>query len=371
MKILPINYKYNTLQNTDYLSIDNNKERNDSNFKRENSCQTLAFSDKPDFLQNNSSKKNLNLSLIYFTGKQNLPVKNKMYDIFMKKYKETFGTLPLENVITDTIKSGKLIGCGRFKKVYEIPDMPEYLVGYLYRSNSTEPMTKVVPFSDKLSEYNFGQPIAGNNKAIIMKKLDGVPCGIEDYPSVAHFIAENRYVTREMALQYLSKLRLMKNFPQSAYNELAEQTKYIADKGYFLDFINPNNMLIDTKNQRFHHIDLSSQDEKSLLINEILKASRKYNGQSGLYDIVHLILDAKFQSYYLDQLLPAERQETVNITKSILKKCMQAASEVKIYKEDNLTTDVINNFPLFNRNFPVSRYAEFKEEYKDIENLYM
>ena len=43
--------------------------------------------------------------------------------------------------------------------------------------------------------------------------------------------------------------------PQTTFDQLAKDVKVLSDKGYKLDSINPNNLLVDEDKQQIHIID--------------------------------------------------------------------------------------------------------------------
>ena len=104
-----------------------------------------------------------------------------------------------------------------------------------------------------------GQPIAedDNGTIIIMKKVKGVPNSVEHHHIFAYTISNQKRAAKEKSQEYLHKIRLLKDFPQEAYDKLAKQLMYIDKFSDLVDFITPNNLLIDTENLQFNLVDMT------------------------------------------------------------------------------------------------------------------
>lgn len=286
------------------------------------------------------------------------------YEKFMAKYREVYGDRPMNEVISDVIQNNEELGHGIEKKVYVFPKMEEYLIAHLYQQPHIEQDLPIEKCNIKYPRYNFAQPIAQNNyDIIIMKRIPGVSNSVNDAYQVTDYICKNDCVTKEMSQEYLSKLRLFKDFPQEAYNHLAQQFKYLQDNGAFVDIINCNNLLIDTDNQEFHLIDLPPD-----LYNEIAKMmSNKLGGvKQGAYEMIALLLDPRFQYYCLERMSPQEQQETINISKNVIKKCFIASNELSLPANPDLVGEFYRYIqsvnPTWGERFN-HRYSEFLKLY--------
>ena len=290
------------------------------------------------------------------------------YDEFLKEYEKIYGKTPLEDTVKKTIETSAELNHGREKRVFNFPKMDKYLISHFYKMPQKSGVLPIRKSKINYPEYNFSEPIASNGyDTAIVKKIEGFPNSVNDFHSVKHYIIENGCVTEDMAHEYLSKLRKFKDFPQSSYDDFAQQIKYLDNKGLFIDYINPNNIIVDTKNKKFHHIDLNL-DEGHIFLKGV---SDSIGGiKSGAYDMINLLLD-RFQCYYLDKMTPDEQNEAVEISKQVIKKCLISADKFKLPK-----TNLLISSALFKHekecpelyNIYSSRYDEFLELYKSALN---
>ncbi|MCQ2958096.1 MAG: hypothetical protein MJ180_04230 [Candidatus Gastranaerophilales bacterium] len=301
------------------------------------------------------------------------------YRDFVNKYTKQYPNAVLEDTVKNIIQSTKEINRGQEKKVFIFPQMDMYLIGYLY-NKSSDTIPQIHQCKMQLPKHNFGQPIATNNdNIIIMKKLNGIPNSVNNYWRLIDYIKNHGEVTESASKEYLSKLRILINFPQSAYNKLAEQLLYIDKKSDFTDFINPNNLLLDKKNKQFNLIDMVDMIDMndyltkrnvspviillSSVLTDLLKT--KHNGDISYY-MYSLLLDSKLQPYFLDKLSKGEQEEVITISREVIDKCKKALKKCNYpkKKETSLNTrltfiasDIIFGFRLN------PRYKEFLKQY--------
>ncbi|MCQ2739309.1 MAG: hypothetical protein MJ237_03685 [bacterium] len=319
------------------------------------------------FHKTNNNFSNEYLKISKNTSFKGIPLTSKkLYSEFLKEYKKAYGTIPLEDTVASVINTGVELAHGREKQIFKIPKMPEYLIGYLY-DNPHDKKDKINETPLVFCEYNFGQPFATNGSDIIIKKyIAGEPHLVSDFLQVINYITKNDKVTREMALEYSDKLRLIKAFPQDAYNDLAKQLEYLYENNQPIDSVNSSNLLVDYENKKFNLIDVLDS------LNKYKPFADKHKGQEkdriSVYDMITLLIDMKFQPYYLDQLNANEQQEIITISKDIINKCINATIPTKLSKKDDLMCAffkyLISIFPDLNENF-VKRYPECKALYKD------
>ena len=290
------------------------------------------------------------------------------YDEFLKEYEAEYGKTHLEDTVKKIIETSTELNHGREKRVFNFPKMDKYLIGYFYKIPQKSVTPPIRKSKINYPEYNFSEPIASNNyDTIIVKKIEGFPNSVNDFHGVKHYIIENGCVTEEMAHEYLSKLRKFKDFPQSSYDDFAHQIKYLDNKGLFIDYINPNNIIVDTKNKKFHYIDLNLGEGHIFLKG----VSDSVGGiKSGAYDMINLLLD-RFQCYYLDKMTPDEQKETVEISKQVIQKCLISADKFKLPKTNLLISTALlkheKECPELH-NIYSSRYDEFLKLYKSVLN---
>lgn len=295
-----------------------------------NSCSYNNLKTSTNVIVLNSSSINfkgkLKKDVISFCGTES--INEKLYLEFIDKYNIKYPNIPLENIIKEIITSNEEINHGKSKKVFNFIGIEDYVIGYIY-NKQLKNMGKIHQAQEMLfPKYYMGQPIAEdeNGTVIIMKKIKGVPNSVKNHYMVLCSISNQKGVTKEISQEYLSKIRLLKGFPQESYDKLARQLIYINENADFVDFINPNNLLIDTENGQFNLIDVldvadfSNYCRKNNLP-QIIKPLKKFLKTGILYPMYSLILDSKTQPWFLDNLSSTEKNEIEIISKDVIKKC--------------------------------------------------
>ena len=111
---------------------------------------------------------------------------------------------------------------------------------------------------DICPDLNIGQPIASNTSGIsILKKIEGYAHGIP----ISNMLNANCKISYIHAKSFLEQLKVLSEFKDSAYIDLAQQFKVINKTNrYFVD-TNPNNLMVDVKNQKLTVIDLLDKNQ--------------------------------------------------------------------------------------------------------------
>lgn len=135
---------------------------------------------------------------------------------FMNKYRQIYANRPVEDVISQNFDKLQILNSGSSKKVYLFPKMEEYLIGHLYRKPQDNMFAKMQKREIDFPKYNFGQNILSNDVISVMKRVSGTANSLDDYFSIMKHINTSGEATPQMAQEYLSKLKLFKDFPQSA-----------------------------------------------------------------------------------------------------------------------------------------------------------
>lgn len=367
-------YKNMRIQNINSINILNNKYKNSYPL---NHNQSIS---KPEVKNYPSGYLSLEYfypkfkSNIKFTAKHKHIMHSGIYEEFIQKYKDIYKESPLEDTVKQILKTEKSIGKGREKEVFDIPKMPEYIVAHLYRLEPKENLAIEKASNIELPKYNFGQAIATNNYDIfIKKKLEGIQNGIDNYVEFIRNIFKANGATEEIAKTYLSKLMLFKDFPQKSYNDFAKKIEYISQNGLkYIDAYNPNNLLIDTKNQSFNIIDVSTRDDS--LMNSRLRYPNCNQNKTSIYDIINLLLDSKFQYYFLKKMSPEEQKTTFDISEDVINKCINAAKDLDFAKSDDFFIKVISHMDkkrdIVNGNLQLKSYLDFKQKHqKSLSNI--
>ena len=163
---------------------------------------------------------------------------------------------------------GDLIGRGDEAKVYKIDGTNKWVIKQYNRSELipariTEPT--VSKLHDISPELNIGQAIAEVNTPInstfaahhfILKKQEGKPIGIP--------VELSTNFTAEKTKRYLNSLHTLANAPESTYDKLVKDIKYIDEQGLKIKAGNPSNVLYDEKEKQLNFIDVNDykRDDK-------------------------------------------------------------------------------------------------------------
>lgn len=195
------------------------------------------------------------------------------------------------NTLTDKYMTPEnLKGSGANSTVYNMPDYPKYVLKVL-----NKPDPNHININDFLVTDNFGQPIWEENNVQILKKLDGWEHSSEDWSKIIYdpMLKKPKEVSAEQANEFFRKFSLVASFPESSFQELAKKVKYLDEKEYKIDSINPNNLLVDEKNKRLNVIDFF----------KIMPWDKPKNVFSNSYfDIVAMVADFTLFPEYYDKL---------------------------------------------------------------------
>lgn len=288
-----------------------------------------------------------------------------IYEKFIKEYNSTFWNIPLETTVDEAIMNWKKIWSGTEKIIYLFPKMPNYVIAYFYKKEKKDWNFKFQKCDLKFPKYSFSQAFLSNNYDIEIKEfIAWIPNSVDDYISIIKYVCENDSVTREISIEFLEKIRLFEDFPQASFDKFAKQIEYLRDNWQFIDCANPNNVLIDTNKQEFNLIDLFTQEFQDAH-KEII--DKKYIEEwASVHDMICILLDSKFQAYYLEKLDDLEREEVIKISKSVIDKCIKAAEKTTLSKSDVLMKTIHSLIPhwhhIFNENC-YRRYTEFVQLY--------
>ncbi len=206
------------------------------------------------------------------------------------------------------------IGMGANSVVYNIPLLDDYVLKVLNKDDPNNINIKEFP-----SSVNLGQPVwqnPDNLRMLILKKINGNEHSIPNWSNTIwdNEIYSPRSVTKEQAKLYFSQISDIALFPQSSYDSFAADTKLLSDKGYKLDSINPNNLIVDNKKKQLHVIDYFKVKPKE---------SDIY--QNSYLDLSAIILDFTLLPEFYDNLDKDDQKELVKNIKIINEKTHQAA----------------------------------------------
>lgn len=256
--------------------------------------------------------------------------KNPLWCDFYSKFKKSYPNTRLGDAVFDMIsKQENVLGEGAKKIVYKIDGIEDYVLGFL-KEKSPDRNLPFVPFEDPYPNFNFGQPIAGNNSNfIIMKRIFGNTHGVDNWTAKFLNLAyQNEKISAQDALKFLSQLAEIEKFPLSSYRDLAKQVKYLTDKNIKIDMINPNNMITDVKRQKLNYFDLFEKPEVFHPIKPQVNCTQ---------DMVTLITDGMLNAEFVEALGAKDKEKLIRLTKSISEKC-KIAGELEGLSSDSSIT---------------------------------
>ena len=131
----------------------NNQQINLSSFK--------IFNKKDVSFQSNPIVKNLsNIQADVF-------IKSSAFEKFLSQIKTSYPNEKIMNVLLNSAISKNFLGSGRCAKVYEIPNVKDFVVRILHNTSSESILNnEVKEVKDEFPNHNFGQKIADNENGI-------------------------------------------------------------------------------------------------------------------------------------------------------------------------------------------------------------
>lgn len=319
-------------------------------------------SQKNVFKQNSPSHHNISRSLatdtVSFSGKTDII--NPLWKTFCKEVEQNYKNKTINTVISENFsKKENKLGEGFEKIVFKISKIDDYVGAFLKESKTPE-NAPFVGIKDPLPKFYFGQPLGGNDKYIIMKRIYGSQHSIDDWwHKFSGVSLYDRMLNQNDAKIFLEKIKKIKDFPMESYIDLAKQVKYLTDNNIKMDGGNPNNLMVDNIHKKFQIIDL--------LNNVPMYNSIKPKLNSTL-DMVNVLVDALFQSEYLKVLSKNDAEELKSATKIVIEKCKIAGDK------EHLSNDpkIVEQFYTIGQQFvesagqPSPNFLEYYRRFQDI-----
>lgn len=339
---------------TDIKLFNNNQSYNLQIDKRTSCSQTLSNSGK--FFAHNL--KPLVRDTVSFTGKSINPLWNDFYT----KFKKAFPNKKLEDIANELVSIEKnKLGEGKKKRVYSINGVNDYVIAFL-KEKKADKSAKFKPYADPFPEFNFSQPVGGNNaNFLIMKRIPGTTHGLNEW--TAKFLGvvfDNKKITQKDAKVFLSQIENIEKFPIEAYEDLARQVKYLNDKKIKIDMFNPNNLAVDSKNKKFTYFDLF--DESPEMFAPIKPQT------NCIQDMINLLADSLLHSEYINALSESDKSKLILKTKSIAEKCNIAGRNIGLCEDSSIsyqTFELVQN-SLIKRRGKSPDYLDCYRKFLDI-----
>ncbi len=235
--------------------------------------------------------------------------------------------MPMGVSIYDLIERAQtpenIVGQGANSIVYNLPQLDDYVLKVL---NKDDP--NGINMDEFPSDVNLGQPVwqdKTNPRRLILKKIEGQEHSI---PNWSKTIWDGEQysplsVTKEQAKLFHNQLCDLAWMPQSAYDQLAKDVKVLEDKGYKLDSINPNNLIVDKEKGQIHIIDYFK-----------VKPHEREQYRNSYMDLVAVALDFTLFPEYFDKMGEAGKATTMQNVKTIQEKMYKGAQNAGLSCDD-------------------------------------
>lgn len=228
------------------------------------------------------------------------------------------------NFIRQVATDQNLIGEGGESRVYEIPDMPAYVL-----SVSKFPPFETLP--DKTPDLNLGQPVAQVNAHYkILKKQKGYATKLHPWNQLLMFPSERWGVRAVVYIQdadktsqyrqaYQEFIELVAAIPQSGYDELAKNLSKIHHHPNVFFDADASNVLVDSEKGKFNLVDCERENVPN---------------SECLFGMLTALLNGKFVSVdetavqttgRPDEQSVATDPYLINLRREVVKKCLIAA----------------------------------------------
>lgn len=229
----------------------------------------------------------------------------------------------IEQLVQLAQKEENIIGIGANSTVYSIPFLQDYVLKVLNKDDPNK-----IDMNEFPPEVNLGQPVwqdVNNPRLLILKRIEGSEHSIHNWSNVIWndqlYAPEN--VSSEQAQLYFSQIKQLASMPQSAFDGLAQDVKLLSDKGYKIDSINPNNLIVDSAKKQIHVIDYFK-----------VKPEEIHLYQNCHMDLNAIMLDFTLLPEYLDKLSPSEQKEFEEYAKTIRDKNYKAAEKAGLSTDE-------------------------------------
>lgn len=265
-------------------------------------------------LSNIATQNILNIHFTSFKGHTD----NASFEDF-NKARLNAGIRTIED-LEENITEENLLGTGANSTVYSFndPTLDKWAIKVDKTPFKKESKTLFSKTTDVFEGANMGQEIAkAGNRYRILKKIEGRVHSIKDW---SYKINGNIPISKSEALQFVSAIYEIANFPQSTFDDYAMQLKLLGEKGFKQDSINPNNILVDSKKQKLHIIDFFKADNETHVNSRI--------------DLINVLLDFSFFNKFYEKLDSIGKEELLKSAQIIIKKCNIASKKVELPQDE-------------------------------------
>lgn len=271
-----------------------------------------------------TTKTNISTKVPIYFGRDLVNYKNNSLPVEIVK------KMPKGAQISDLINSAQnpenIVGQGANSIVYNIPYLDDYVLKVLNKDDPNK-----IDMNEFPSDVNLGQPVwqdENNPRLLILKKIEGKEHSI---PNWSRTVGVPLLVTKEQSTKFAQQLLTIASFPQVAFNQFAKDVKVLSDKGYKLDSINPNNLIVDKEKQQIHIIDYFK-----------VKPKETHLYQNSCFDLIAVTCDFTLFPEYFDNMSEKEKQLTINSVKTITDKMYKGCVDAGLSCDDEKYTTYIN-----------------------------
>lgn len=288
-----------------------------------------------NYQQANCLKQDVFTRTLSFKSANDKPFDNKSFDEFEKWAKDNNFLDAAVDIVTS---SGKIIGSGFEGTTYGIPGTDNWIIKKYKRCDYLKipnEKPKIIKVEDIAPSLNIGQeiarieiPAANNFSHVyhILKKQDGKSIGVP--------YSESNLFNESQMKTHVNFLTTLANIPQESYNKCVKDIRYITQQGLEIDCGNPDNFLINTKNNTINFVD-------------IIDKIKTNNTQYG--EVLYSLLDGPFEMHIIngDFGINQSEDEIKNIDE-ILKKFFTAMKKENVKFSNGRFFDQLINSNIFN-----------------------
>lgn len=262
-----------------------------------------------------------------FVKNNNISFKANEQNDFITWAKENNFNEKIEEIVNNP---DLIIGKGFSHTAYLIPDNKDYVLRVGRSSDDFIKKAdwknmKITDIEDKNISRNIGQPVAYIEAQAdkifpiyieVLKRQEGTPLGIkppetllaDEFGTLRKDEAAYEDISRK---EYYSKsIHEVAQLPIEAYEKLIEELKIAGNEGYTFDYLNSNNFLIDTNNQKINLIDME-------------KGPKTPRWDAILYALTNISYYGTYTSNYSEPIMSDEKrnqvtQDTITIIKKFI-----------------------------------------------------
>ncbi len=232
----------------------------------------------------------------------------------------------IQEIIAQAQKEENKLGQGANSIVYTIPEFNGYVLKVLNKDDPNKIDLKEFP-----SSVNLGQPVWQDDKnprVLILKKIQGEEHSI---PNWSNTVGKPLQVTIRQAKQFANQLAQIAQMPQKSFDQLAFDVKLLDDKGYKLDSINPNNLIVDGENDEIHIIDYFK-----------VKPREAHLYKNSCLDLIAVMADFTLFPEFFDKMNPIEKKASIESIKTITDKMYRGCEKSGLSCDDERYVTYIN-----------------------------